>query len=330
MSAHTRGRRAPLASNAGLRRWLIGLYPPRWRERYGDEFDMLLAQCLRSPLDVLDIVLGALDARLGIPSDNNWRSMNMVNKLRTSILMVFAAYIGFVIGGMSLYGLADDSPMAALMKQSHGPLFTAWVLVAAGSAVSLAAVVIGGTPLAAAVIRRALSPSHAGLGLLLVPVASFAALVLYAAFMAAIGLGLLHIAGIAPTVTPENFPVGNRLLIGGFMLVFILGAIASTVAVWKAVSGLDGDAAAVPLKQALRPYEFARIPAVVAALAMLLMLVGTAAWGWLSYRAMPQVFASNQGLLQSNTASSFAVTLLIMLASTAVAAVALHRMSSTD
>ena len=61
--------------------------------------------------------MGALDAHLQLLNGENlpWRLMNMVNKLRTSLLIVFAAYIGFIIAGFSLVGLADDSPMLALM-----------------------------------------------------------------------------------------------------------------------------------------------------------------------------------------------------------------------
>ena len=42
-----------------VRSWLVRLYPRSWRERYGDEFEILLEECLHSPLDVLDIFLGA-------------------------------------------------------------------------------------------------------------------------------------------------------------------------------------------------------------------------------------------------------------------------------
>ncbi|HTX78405.1 MAG TPA: hypothetical protein VMC62_01990, partial [Longilinea sp.] len=90
-----------------VRSWLIRLYPRPWRERYGEEFDMLLEECLHSPLDVVDIVLGAIDAHLEFPFELNWRLMNMVNKLRTMLLIVFTGYIGFIIGGLAFYGLVD-------------------------------------------------------------------------------------------------------------------------------------------------------------------------------------------------------------------------------
>ena len=98
---------------------------------------------------------------------------------------MFAAYIAFVVAGMGVYGLADDSPMAALMKTGADlPLLLSWLTVQAGALIALLAVVIGGLPLAWIVIRRALTSSRQDLRLLLVPVLSFLALVPYAVFVA--------------------------------------------------------------------------------------------------------------------------------------------------
>lgn len=44
-------------------RWLLYLYPREWRRRYGAEFGALLEQQQASPRLILDVVLGALDAR---------------------------------------------------------------------------------------------------------------------------------------------------------------------------------------------------------------------------------------------------------------------------
>jgi len=43
---------------------LLRLYPREWRERYGDEVSRILADRPPSPADVLDLLLGALDARV--------------------------------------------------------------------------------------------------------------------------------------------------------------------------------------------------------------------------------------------------------------------------
>jgi hypothetical protein len=47
-----------------MRTLLIRCYPAAWRERYGDEFASILEERPLGPFDVVDILLGALDARL--------------------------------------------------------------------------------------------------------------------------------------------------------------------------------------------------------------------------------------------------------------------------
>jgi hypothetical protein len=49
---------------------LLRLYPASWRTRYGDEFGALLEERQLGPFDVLDILLGALDARLRLRSSD--------------------------------------------------------------------------------------------------------------------------------------------------------------------------------------------------------------------------------------------------------------------
>lgn len=45
-------------------RWLVRLYPQRWRSRYGSELEATLEETRPTPRVVLDLVAGALDARL--------------------------------------------------------------------------------------------------------------------------------------------------------------------------------------------------------------------------------------------------------------------------
>jgi MFS family permease len=310
-----------------VRNWLVRLYPSAWRGRYGEEFEALLAECLHSPLDVVDIFFGALDAHLGFTHETNWRYLNMVNKLRTTILIVFAAYIGFVIGGLSLYGLVDDSPAAKLMKTDTA-LSAAWTTIEAASVIALLAVVAGGLPLAVTVIRRALTSSRRDLRLLLVPVFAFLALVLYGFFLASVANGWLQIPGVIRSVAPDNFPIGNRLLIGGFILVFVLGAIASTAAVWKVIANTDIEESTVQAlgqTASIKLYQYAFVPAVITALGMFVMLAGTLVFGWMAHSTLPDWFATNQGLLLTNTSLSYGTTVTIMVLSTAAALFGLVR-----
>ena len=47
-----------------MTRFLLRLYPARWRARYGDEFELILRDRPLGPFDVADVLLGALDAQL--------------------------------------------------------------------------------------------------------------------------------------------------------------------------------------------------------------------------------------------------------------------------
>ena len=306
-----------------VRPWLTNLYPRAWRDRYAVEFDVLLEQCLHSPLDVVDVFLGAVDAHLQLLNgeDLSWRMMNMINKLRTTILMVFTAFIGFIVAGFSLVGLADDSPMIPLMK-TNPALAAAWTTIQVGSAVALLAVVIGGLPLALTVVRRALAGDRRSRGLLLVPVFSFLALLLYLVFVFLVGSDRIQIQGVVRVVQPGYFPPGNRLMMEGLMLVFILGAIANTLAVWKVISRNDTEQEtfhAVGRSLTVNIYRFAFMPAVIAMLSMLVMLVATVSWGWLSFSVLPQVFAGNFGLWGTNTQAWFISIIAVMAVCTAMA-----------
>jgi hypothetical protein len=52
----------------GLLRYLARLYPSRWRERYGPEFDALLEDATPKPRDAFDILWGAFKMRLTDPT----------------------------------------------------------------------------------------------------------------------------------------------------------------------------------------------------------------------------------------------------------------------
>ncbi len=146
--------------------------------------------------------------------------------------------------------------------------------------------------------------------------------------MASLAFGWLHLPGVVQIVSPDHFPPGNRLLLGGLMLVFVVGAIASTVAVWKAVSGLNEEAVDLQGGERMnspKVYQYAFRLAVVTGLGMLVMLAGTLVFGLLAHSALPEWFASDQGLLLMNTSFSYGTTVTIMALSTAVAFFGLFR-----
>ncbi len=251
----------------------------------------------------------------------------MLNKIRTSVMIVFSAYIGFVIAGLALVGMADDSPMIALTK-TNPALLVAWNIIQACSALALLAVVIGGLPLAITIIRRAMTDSHQGLGLLLVPVFAFLILVAYFGFIILVGIGQIKIPGFVQVVQPGSFPPGNRLLLAGLMATFVLGAIASTLAVWKLVSRTDTEQEtfrAIKRSLTVKIYNFAFWPAVVTTLAMFIMLAATLTWGSLAFASLPGVFTGNFGPWGTSTQAWFIGITLLMALSTLAASLGLAR-----
>ena len=160
------------------------------------------------------------------------------------------------------------------------------------------AVVIGGLPLATTVIRRAVSSPHHGLGWLLVPPIAFLALAAYGLLILAVGTGRIQLPGVVPVVNPGPFPAGNRLLMEGLLAVFVLGALASTLAVWRAVGETDVEQETFHLfgtSTTVRVYRFAYLPALITSLAMLVMLAASIAWSWMSFSALPYVLAGDYG-----------------------------------
>lgn len=83
---------------------LVRLYPSAWRARYGTEFEALLAERPPSARDRIDIVLGAVDARLSpqVDSTRVTRRAHMTDRLAGAAAMAggLAWCVGYVAGGV--------------------------------------------------------------------------------------------------------------------------------------------------------------------------------------------------------------------------------------
>jgi hypothetical protein len=104
-----------------VRSLLIRCYPASWRQRYEDEFLAVLEERPLGPFDIADILLGALDARLGSrrprAAGSHGRSLSMSLRIGG-----FAATLGAVlwaVAGLLSTGVAgavsDSLPVAMLM-----------------------------------------------------------------------------------------------------------------------------------------------------------------------------------------------------------------------
>src|SRR5438067_797287 len=127
----------------------------------------------------------------------------MNGKLRLSLITVFCAYIGFVVAGLALYAMVDDSPFVPLMN-SHLELAAAWYLIAGGSAIALLAVAVGGLPIGLTLLLRAFATRRKDLLLLLaVPIVALVVLGSFVGVVAAIATHLFTQAPGQVEVQPQ-------------------------------------------------------------------------------------------------------------------------------
>ena len=77
---------------------LVRLYPHRWRERYEEEFETLLAERPPGSGDVIDIVRGALDARLHPMLGDDGPPISWAHRLPG----LFAASAGLILTGAAV------------------------------------------------------------------------------------------------------------------------------------------------------------------------------------------------------------------------------------
>jgi len=291
-----------------IARLLLRLYPRCWRDRYGDEFMAMLEAQRLSFTDVLDVALNALDAHINpnlsfADTSLNERVRLLMQKLRSAEIMIFAAWIAFVVAGLHFNGLMDDSPYSPLMGNIgldldlHQPLGVTWTVLSAGSMIALLAVLAGGLPLAYAAWQR--SPQVRRF--FIVPVVAFITVIL----PPSIRIGL-RLAGVIPSHSPT--PLGMDIALTVWLIV---AAIASTWAVTRAISRADID---------VRLMHFAYLPGIVTTLAMALMLGATIAWGVFAHIQEPHLFDSANYFVGYPTAISWGLIVLTMTVSTIIAA----------
>ena len=287
-------------------RWLVRLYPRGWRERYEEEFLAMLEQRPMSLLDMLDVALGALDARLN-PQWRSERMVPLVNRKRVAVIAILSAYVGFIVAGIGFQKATEDPPFIAV-ESAHSVLGISYDVVVGGSVVALLAMTAGGMPILLATLKRAFDQRQWNILLLFaVPPLSLAMFIGCTLLLGEV----VDAAGPLAVHDPLNVVLALSL-IG----VFLLAAIASTVAVATIV---------VRVEIGGHLYRFALVPGALATLAMGAMLVATIVWG-IGLRAYaPELFTGDEGILATNTALSWLGIVVVMAASTGVASVSVIR-----
>lgn len=288
-------------------RWLMALYPEAWRERYEEEFLALLEQCPLSLMSLLDVMVNALDAHLHSTAVFG-RMLTMLQRLRSTAITVFCAYIVFVLAGLGFWNMTEDD-MKSL--NVHPAIALPYYALQAGAIIALLAVLAGGLPIALAVARRAfVTRRWRPLLLLAVPPISLAVWIGYTFFM----LQLSRILEDGNHTHPLNHIIGVS-----WLGLFLLAAAVSTSAVVTAVRQSEIS---------LSLFRFAtRIPATLATLSMAAMLSATIVWGIALKIVAPQVFNGSYGiyLIGANMAVSWLLVIVVMAGAIAVAAVSTWR-----
>lgn len=229
-----------------------------------------------------------------------------MNRLRTTMVIVFCAYIGYVVAGLIFGKMVEYDDFQELINHNT-QVGLSYTLLYAGAWVSLGAVLLAGLPIAYAAARQAIATHHPRrLWLFAVPPLSLGAW---------ISTGALTIK-----LFPGDFvaqPLFPRLVMGAvFVGGFGLAATASAGAVSRLVLRSEIDE---------RFFRFARVPAVITTLAMALTLGSILFWGIATRAAAPDLFVEHNGILASDTTQSWVLVLVMMAIAVLVAAVALLR-----
>jgi hypothetical protein len=286
--------------------WLLRLYPAAWRARYAEEFTALLDDYPLTFWGLLDILLGALDAYIA-PLDTTGRILRMIQRPRRTAIVVFCAYIAFVLAGMSYQQSIEDD--LRTLNGPHPDISLAYHIVLVVAPLSLLAVLAGGAPIGLLAAFRALRNRR------------WDVLALFAVPPLALAIWLGWTLIIARVIMPSQAPASIRqpISVGLFLSwggLFVLAAIVSTAAVSIAVSRSDVSPTL---------YRFALGPAVAATVAMLVMLGAVVAWGLLVRANLPGYMAHWSTPIRWPETVNWLAQVIVMATATLVAAIALLR-----
>ena len=283
--------------------WLLRLYPRSWCERYADEFSALLAEYPVTLLTLLDIMLGALDARI-FPQILLERLDVLMQRLRLTTFTIFGAFVAFVVAGMGFQKMTEYDDFMTLAHHNIVVGVT-YVLVVVGAVAALVGVLAGGVPVALASLRYAVQQRRWDiLARFAVPPLTLVVLFGYLKLMARID----HQPSVHSLLTDATF--------GIFVALFVLSAFASAAAVLSAINRSETNE---------RVLRWAIATGVLTALSMCVVAVAMIIWSVSLWLSAPDLFFGNNGLLASSTVVNLAIVVAIIVAAAGIAARALLR-----
>lgn len=133
---------------------LLRLYPPTWRARYQDELEAVLEQHTITLATIVDLLWGALDARLD-PAFSTERMFRPMSRLRASAVALFCAYAAFTLGYGAFQRLADPAAPFDAAARLHPELGAAHSVFNWATELGLVALAAGGLPIVFDIALRA-------------------------------------------------------------------------------------------------------------------------------------------------------------------------------
>ena len=291
-SGGRRNGRDPLVVRA-----IVALYPRQWRERYGEEFAVLLAQLIASSRPFHRVRLlanaagGAADARLNLSGGRY-----VIDRTSRSLGIVACAVVIFAIAGAGFQKMTEYAPFQSAAHQH--PLVGASFDIVRGAAVAAGiAVLISAVPLLWSIIWQAVAGRRADLlSLLILPPVAVGAWV-----------------GIVKLIA--NNARHSTANVAELTAAAVLGAVVAGFCAWAAATLLRRAELG---ERVLRSQLF---PMIALTACMLVVTAADLSWG-LAVRAAdrPLFNSGDDGLLATPLSPSWAGGLVVLAASTAITA----------
>ena len=286
-----------------LLRALVRLYPARWRERYGEEYDALLEEHGADLRTVADVAAGAIDAWLGAARTPTWEGRQRA--ALTASLWAAVAMAASVAGFQKMAEYDDFRAAAA----HHASIGAGRDLILAGAVIVAVAACLAGVVVVAALWRDLGRAPRAEL---------VRPLLLAATATAAFLLGLAAVAAYAHLAPAQ--PVHGRetiVVLAGWFVYSSTCAVLALSATGRLLSRLSIGAAA--LRRTVRL-------AWLGAAGMALTVIGMAVWGIaLRLERAPLFGLRDGGLLATPTPATWGADLLLAAAALVLAVAALGR-----
>ncbi len=249
--------------------WLLWLCPRAFREEYGAEVMQVFRQLVsdawarrgvRGALALFisasgDLFVGALKDYLALGM-GLWNRSSVMLRMRSSAILVFCAYIAFVLIGMGFQKSTEEVVKSNLLTTYAG-IGLAYHAVIVGAVIALLATLAGGLPIAFAALRQAWAARRWGIvALFTVPPISLADVLGWLWLLQNVIFPANH---ASPTRT-----LPNELFAWSLVALFIVAAIGSVAAVSVAIT-----------RSEVQPdlFRFALAPEVGVALGMLVTVI---------------------------------------------------------